>query len=224
LIADLAAGNDLILSSRTNAYDGAGHLTLVSNHAMSIYRFDAATGMFQVRNPWGSTPGQTWDTTFEVSLSTLLAAGDTITVDAIGGSAPPNAAPVLTSQTPAQTWKIGQTVNFTLASNTFMDPDGDKLTYKATLANGNALPSWLTFNAATGTFTGVVPSTATGLSLKATATDTGGLAASETFNVSVSAAKLTHAIAAVNPSPAAAIVNMIRPVQGEAQHLFSPRA
>ena len=58
--------------------------TLVAGHAMSIYGFDTSTGMFQIRNPWGTAAGQTWDTTFEVSLSTLLAAGDKITVDSLG--------------------------------------------------------------------------------------------------------------------------------------------
>ncbi len=84
LIADLAAGDDVILSSWTNAKDSSGKTTLIANHAMSVYGFDAAAGMFQIRNPWGSASGQSWDTTFEVGLSTLLAAGDTIEVDSIG--------------------------------------------------------------------------------------------------------------------------------------------
>jgi Calpain family cysteine protease len=85
LVADLAAGDDVVLSSWTNGKDAAGKVTLVASHAMSIYGYDGATGMLQVRNPWGSMSGQYWDTTFEVSLSTLLAAGDTITVDNVGG-------------------------------------------------------------------------------------------------------------------------------------------
>lgn len=84
LIGDLAAGDDVILSSWTNAKDSSGKATLVANHAMSVYGFDAATGMLQIRNPWGVASGQSWDTTFEVGLSTLLADGDTIVVDSIG--------------------------------------------------------------------------------------------------------------------------------------------
>ena len=105
LISDLAAGDDVILSSRTNARDSSGKTTLVASHAMSIYGFDSGTRMFQIRNPWGTASGQNWDTTFEVGLSTLLAAGDTITVDAIGGSkviSPPRVA----AQTATQTWEI----------------------------------------------------------------------------------------------------------------------
>ncbi len=186
LTADLAAGDDVILSSYTNAKDSSGKTTLVSSHAMSIYGYDSATGMFEIRNPWGTANGQSWDTTFEVSLSTLLAAGDTITVDNIGGSTPSNSAPTLTSQTQTQTWTPGQAVSFKLASNTFTDPQGQTLTYTATQAGGSALPSWLTFNAATETFSGTVPSSgADGLSIQVTATDTGGLSTSETFSVQI---------------------------------------
>jgi hypothetical protein len=314
LIADLAVGDDVILSSRTNAKDSSGKTTLVANHAMSIYGFDSATGMFQIRNPWGTANGQNWDTTFEVSLSTLLAAGDTITVDAIG-SLQAISPPKLAAQTATQTWRLGQAVNFTLAPNTFTDPQRQTLTYTATQVDGSSLPSWLKFNSATDTFTCTAPNTAHGLSIKVTATDTSGLSASETFavvtpatalrltahtapqtwragqaitltpaahtfadpigvtlshtagqangsappssltfnstsrsftgttpntkvaatdtsslsaserfRVTVSAAALSHAIAGTNHTPAPAITNLIKPVQGEANHLFGPKA
>jgi hypothetical protein len=186
LVTDLAEGDDVILTSWSDAKDASGKTTLVSGHAFSIYGYDSATGMFQIRNPWGSySGGQSWATTFEVSLSTLLAAGDTITVDNIGG-ATVNTAPTVASQTQNQTWTPGQEVSFKLASNTFTDAQGQRLTYTATMADGSALPSWLTFNAATGIFSGTVPSGgADGLSIKVTATDTGGLSASETFGVTI---------------------------------------
>ena len=44
-----------------------------------------------------------------------------------------------------------------MPANTFSDADsdiGDTLTYAVTLADGSALPSWLTFNAATRTLSG----------------------------------------------------------------------
>lgn len=37
--------------------------------------------------------------------------------------------------------------NFPVPANTFMDPDGDSLTFSAALKNGSPLPSWLTFDA-----------------------------------------------------------------------------
>jgi hypothetical protein len=84
LAADLSAGDDLVLSSYTNAKDSSGKTTLVADHAMSVYGYDSKTGMLEIRNPWGTEVGQTWDTTFEVSLSTLLSDKDTITVDNVG--------------------------------------------------------------------------------------------------------------------------------------------
>jgi hypothetical protein len=84
LAADLMAGDDVVLSSNTNATDSTGKYTLIGDHAMSIYGYDPATGLLEIRNPWGVESGQYWDTTFEVSLNTLLADGDTITADNVG--------------------------------------------------------------------------------------------------------------------------------------------
>ena len=82
LIADLAAGDEIILSSYTNDVDASGKTTLVANHAMTVSGFDAGTGMFEIYNPWGTRTGSTqdWDTTFQVSLGTLLADKDVISV------------------------------------------------------------------------------------------------------------------------------------------------
>jgi hypothetical protein len=74
-------------------------------------------------------------------------------------------------------------VNFTLPANTFTDPNGQKLIYTATQPNGSALPSWLKFDSATGTFTGTPPDTPAAFDVKVTATNVSGFAASETFGV-----------------------------------------
>ena len=186
LETDLAGHDDLILSSNTNAYASNGMQTLVADHAMSIYGYDSATGMLEIRNPWGTQAGQYWDTTFQVSLSTLLSDGDDITADNAGSDATPTA-PTVTNQTASQTWKLGSAVSFTLASNTFTDPQGEKLTYSAKLSSGAALPSWLSFNTTTGAFSGTVPASAAGLTIVVTATDGSNLSASETFTVSTPA-------------------------------------
>lgn len=190
----LARGDDVILGSYTDATDSSGRTTLVSDHAMSVYGYDSATGMLQIRNPWGSAWYQNWDTTFEISLSTLLAAGDVISIDSAGTTTPPSptptqvSAPVVTAQTANQVWRMGTSVNFTLASNTFTDPQGQQLSYTATLGNGGALPSWLSFNANTLTFTGTAPNYGASFSVKVTATDTSGASGSEYFNVATQAA------------------------------------
>jgi hypothetical protein len=180
LASDLATHDDEVLSSLTNATDSTGKTTLVADHAMSIYGYDSATGMLEIRNPWGSATGQSWDTTFEISLSTLLADGDTISVDNIGNGA---LAPVVAAQTASQTLRYAASFSFALPSGTFTDPQGQKLTYAATLSTGGALPSWLSFNATTLTFSGVAPTSGASFTVALTATDAGGLSSSDQFNV-----------------------------------------
>ena len=46
------------------------------------------------------------------------------------------------------------TLDFQVPAQVFFDADGDPLTYTATLADGGALPSWLSFDASTLTFSG----------------------------------------------------------------------
>jgi hypothetical protein len=98
LAADLAVRDDLVLSSWTNAKDSSGKTTLVADHAMSVYGYDAATGMVEIRNPWGTERGQSWDTTFEVSLNTLLTDGDTITADNVGAATTVSGASAVAAQ------------------------------------------------------------------------------------------------------------------------------
>jgi hypothetical protein len=82
LVADLAAGDEVVLSSYTTELDATGEITLVANHAMTVSGFDAVTGMFEIYNTWGtrSDGGQDWNTTFEVSLGTLMTNGDVVSV------------------------------------------------------------------------------------------------------------------------------------------------
>src|SRR5262245_45651753 len=81
----------------------------------------------------------------------------------------------------------GNVFSYVVPPETFADPDaGDTLTYSATQSNGSALPSWLTFNASTRTFSGTPPSTASGLfNLSVTVTDSTGGKVSSTFVLDV---------------------------------------
>lgn len=114
-----------------------------------------------------------------------------------------NDAPVLAVQTGNQTATVGSVFSLTLPAGTFTDVDsGDSLAYTATAANGSALPGWLSFNAATRTFSGTPASGDVGtVSVKATATDLGSLAASETFNVAVSTAPSTVSLFSSSDTP-----------------------
>ncbi|MCC6917548.1 MAG: putative Ig domain-containing protein, partial [Nitrosomonas sp.] len=75
--------------------------------------------------------------------------------------------------------------SFTLPTDSFRDVDvGDALTYSATLSDGSALPTWLAFDTATGTFSGT-PASAGNYALRVTATDLAGAAASQSFTLAV---------------------------------------
>ncbi|WP_306143654.1 putative Ig domain-containing protein [Roseibium sp. MMSF_3412] len=50
-----------------------------------------------------------------------------------------------------QSFDEDTSVSFTIPTDAFTDADGDLLTLSATLADGSAVPSWLSFNAVTGT-------------------------------------------------------------------------
>ena len=78
-------------------------------------------------------------------------------------------------------------LNYQFPADTFNDADtGQTLTYTATRSNGSALPSWLTFTAATRTFSGTPQAGDVGtLSVKVTASD-GRTSVSDTFNIEVS--------------------------------------
>ena len=71
----------------------------------------------------------------------------------------------------------------------FTDVDGDNLTYTAILADGNALPSWLQFNAATATFSGNPAIQDVGdLNVRVTASDPAGLSIDDVFVLSITTA------------------------------------
>ncbi len=80
-----------------------------------------------------------------------------------------------------------QPFSFTVPANTFGDPDGEEtLTYSASLANGSALPSWLSFDAETLTFSGTPANDHVGnLDVKVTATDISNASVSDVFTVTV---------------------------------------
>jgi len=72
---------------------------------------------------------------------------------------------------------------FTVPVGSFTDPNGDTLTYTAKLEAGGALPSWLSFNASTRSFSGTPGSGDVGtLSIVVTASD-GSETASDTFHL-----------------------------------------
>jgi hypothetical protein len=96
-----------------------------------------------------------------------------------------NFVPYLKNQIPNRTDTVGHLFSFTVPDSTFIDDDGNNtLTYSATLSNGNPLPSWLSFNPSTRTFSGT-PTALGSIGLKVIVTDTANATASCTFTLNV---------------------------------------
>lgn len=76
---------------------------------------------------------------------------------------------------------------FAVPEATFRDPDaGNALSHAATLAGGEPLPSWLSFDASRGLFTGTPAQADVGaLDIRITATDGDGLSAADLFTLTV---------------------------------------
>jgi LysM repeat protein len=100
----------------------------------------------------------------------------------INASAPANRAPVVSVPIDDQYAFSGDYFVFTIPANTFTDPDNNPLTYTATLSSGAALPAWLSFNAATRTFSGVPGGINNQtLTIRVRATDPSGLSVTDDF-------------------------------------------
>jgi hypothetical protein len=96
-----------------------------------------------------------------------------------------NFVPYVRNPIPDQTAFVGQLFNFTIPDSTFVDDDGNNtLSYHANLTNGSPLPSWLTFDTLSATFSGTPAITET-LNIEVTATDTAGASASTIFKITV---------------------------------------
>ena len=76
---------------------------------------------------------------------------------------------------------------YQLPADAFVDRDaGDAFTLSARLANGAALPAWLSFDAATGTFSGVPANVDVGaVAIQITATDLAGASASQNLMLTI---------------------------------------
>ena len=98
---------------------------------------------------------------------------------------PVNDAPVVASVIADQSLAEDSVWSYQVPANTFSDADGNTLTYTASLASGAALPSWLTFSAATRTFSGTPPLNFNGnIDLRVTASD-GTISARDEFRLTV---------------------------------------
>ncbi|MBD2040242.1 FG-GAP-like repeat-containing protein, partial [Microcoleus sp. FACHB-672] len=126
----------------------------------------------------------------EASVSDVF----TLTVNETENTVPTVSTPISDTQATA-----GTLFSYTFAENTFVDADGNALTYTLTLADGSPLPAWLSFEAQTRTISGTPPEgTAATFDILVTAKDSAGASNSERFNLAVSATTPTPT---PNPTP-----------------------
>jgi hypothetical protein len=152
--------------------------------------FDPATRGFSGTVPAGL---ESFNIVVTATDTSGLAGSETIAVTVAA------AAPVVATKLPAQSWAEGSTVSFALPAGNITDPQGEALTYKASLANGGALPGWLTFTAAGLSFSGTAPEVAESLQVRITATDTSHLSVSETLNIAIVQAATGFSVADWQP-------------------------
>ncbi len=154
--------------------------------------FDAATGTFSGTSPSGAS------TSLNLKVTATDLAGSSVDQVFALNINHTNSAPAVGASINAQQSEQDSVWQFAIPADAFTDADGDALSYSATLADGSALPGWITFDAATGTFSGTPGNSEVGnLTLKVIATDSSGLSASQTFALD---------IANINDAPEVGIV------------------
>jgi VCBS repeat-containing protein len=141
----------------------------------------------------------TWSYTADNSKLQLLKGGesriDSFTLTSADGTSQTititlngvNDAPTLLKAIEDQTTAAGTSFSFTLPNNTFNDVDAsDTLTLSATLADGSALPSWISFDASNGSFRATPTTSDIGaIEIRVTAADEAGELVSDRFSLTV---------------------------------------
>ena len=161
-------------------------VTLTSEDATSAAGWEI--GDREIRSP-SSTGGFTAST----GTAFMLRVNGTL-----GSTTVTNNPPTVANAIQDQTATVGTALDYAFPADTFADTDaGDTLTYTATKSDDSALPAWLSFDAATRTFSGT-PQAADveTVSVKVTASDGNGGSVSDTFDIVVSAAANNPAMGA----------------------------
>lgn len=143
--------------------------------------FNAATRTFS------GTPVNGDVGSFTVRVTATDGSAASITNDFTITVANTNDAPTVSAALIDQTATENGAFSYQFAAGSFAEVDaGDALTYSATLSGGGALPSWLSFNATTRTFSGTPANGDVGtINITVTADDGHGGTASDTFALAV---------------------------------------
>ena len=175
-------------------YDGASWVAVIANQVITNADITANKLRF---NPALNENGTTYATfDFTVNDGTVDSSAKTITYNVTAVNDAPTVANAITDQNAS----VSNAFSFEVPLNTFTDVDtSDTLTYTAQLVDSNGdlvsggtLPSWLSFDANTRTFSGTPAIGDAGIIyIKVTATDNGvgNLSVSDTFTITTIANK-----------------------------------
>jgi hypothetical protein len=158
--------------------------TAFSSWSFTATRFTDPNGTALTYSATGLPPGVSFNASTRTFSGTPTALGNyNVTIAASDGvlsklatftwqvdSPGTDYAPIVANALVDQNTVVNTAWSYTVPSNTFTDANSNPLTYTATLADGSALPSWLSFNATTRTFSGT-PTTLGPVALKVIATD-----------------------------------------------------
>lgn len=182
-IYDTAASDSLTVNgSAVTAHTAAGAATATSLSSVCVVSGSTAcTDTIEVRAFNGSYWGD-WQT---INLSVTGATAGSGTTTTPTATTPATSYSAITvHQTANQIWTAGSPLSFTLPANSFSETGGQITTTKAYQTSGPSVVSWLHYNAASETFSGSVPTTATGtITIEVAAQDNHAQTAYDTFSV-----------------------------------------
>jgi Ca2+-binding RTX toxin-like protein len=207
------AGNDTYLFARGSGYDVAweflgtaedmdivslsadiapSDISVEYTPATQPYYNDGGFLLF-VNGGAGGTLKLVWSPTTgpEIEIEQVVFADGTIWDEAalVAQAIANGDAPVLAGPLADQAATEDAPFAYSVPADAFEDreiPIGDSLAHSASLADGSALPSWLSFDAGTRTFSGTPANGDVGtISVRVTATDQSGQSASDVFDIAV---------------------------------------
>jgi phosphodiesterase/alkaline phosphatase D-like protein/uncharacterized protein YjiK/2',3'-cyclic-nucleotide 2'-phosphodiesterase (5'-nucleotidase family) len=186
---------------QVGAYTGSGIGLATGGDAVNLYD---TNDVRRVNVSFGVSPSSAPFTSFDNAAAVNVAAitqfsaigvnGAFVAANSlieVGSPGTTNLAPALVNSIASQSSTKGTAFSFTLPAGLFTDAPGQTLTFSATRVDGSPLPAWITFNPATGAFSGTPTAVDLGnLVVKVTATDDGtpGLASSALFTIAVAPA------------------------------------
>ena len=188
-VADLTLSGSVTLIS-TTAFTAPAGTTLVANTSYAVvgtYTGTDSAGDLRVTTEDQSTSSFGFTMLHRASLASggswTKTLGTYMLMRVIGTEkGDTNAAPTLDNPLADQEAIAGRAFTYQFPDDAFSDPDGDTLTYST-----SNLPTWLSFDAATRTFSGTPPGSLllVPFDVRVTATDPGGLFAQDDFDVTL---------------------------------------